>query len=54
MKESINTWKYNLQYSDEMSVCPGGHIMMNGICRHAVSINVQLNTIECTTLQIIK
>jgi hypothetical protein len=31
-------WKYNTQYGDEISLGPGGHKMMNGIYRHAVSL----------------
>jgi hypothetical protein len=50
----MNKWKCNIQYGDEKDICPRGHIMVNGICRHEVSINVQMNSVECKTLQIIK
>ena len=46
MKACINTLKYNIQYGDEIRIGPGGHIMMNGICRNAVSINVQMKSVE--------
>ena len=50
MKGCINTWKYNIHYGDKIVIGPKGLILMNGICRHAVSINVQMNSGEYKTL----
>jgi hypothetical protein len=54
MKGCIRTWKYNIQNSDAMCEGPCRQIMMNGICRHVMSINVQINSVECTMLQMTK
>jgi hypothetical protein len=54
MKGCINTWKYNIQNGDEISIGSGGLKTMNGICRHTVSIHVQMNSVECAIIQITK
>jgi hypothetical protein len=54
MKGCINSCKYNKQIGKEINICPGGQIMINGIGRHTVSINVQMNGVECTMLHMKK
>jgi hypothetical protein len=54
MKGCVNTWKYSIRYNDEIDVGPMGQIMTNVMCRHAVSIDAQMNSVECTTLQMIQ
>ncbi len=54
MNGCINTWKYNIQNGDEIIIGPGGQKMMYGIHIHPVSPNVQMKSVECEMLQMIK
>ena len=40
MKRFINTWKYNIQYGDEIYMGPWGHIIMSVKCRDVIEIIV--------------
>jgi hypothetical protein len=54
MEGCTKTWKYNIQNGDEISIGPLGLIMKNGICNDAKSTHEQMNSVQCTMLQIIK
>jgi hypothetical protein len=50
MKRWINKWIYNIQNGAEIYMGPSGHIIMNVKCRHVMSINVQMDSLEYRTL----
>jgi hypothetical protein len=52
MRECINTWKYGTQNGDDRSICARGHKMKNGIRRHAMSINLQMNVLGYAPLHV--